>query len=197
MLRRLIRNITLRLVRCAVETPRGHFGHVGQNALLGPFISATFPERVFIGNDTYIGPHAFLSSQGGLTIEDGTVIGPYFTCYTANHQYELAEAVPYGAAVLLQPVTIRRNSWIGGNVVVVPGVTVGEGAVVAAGAVVTKDVPDLTVVGGNPARPLKCREADHYWDLVSGGKIYMRLRAEQRLVPREVVPGKTTKGPIS
>ena len=187
-----IRNIFKKLLLWAEETPRGSFIHCGGNVRIAPGLRATFPHRVKLGSDIYIGPHAFLSSQGGLVIQDGTIIGPYFTVYTANHNYTSHEAIPYDAVVLLAPVVIRRNVWIGGNVVVVPGVTIGEGAVVAAGAVVTKDVPDLAVIGGNPAKVIKYRDRETYERLKAEGRIYLRLvkegkmRASERLDDRIV-----------
>jgi acetyltransferase-like isoleucine patch superfamily enzyme len=150
--------------------------HTGLNVCIDAPIQCNFPDRVFFGNHIYIGPYAFLASQGGLTIEDGVIIGPYLSCYTSNHHYEGGATVPYDAEVLYKPVTIHQNVWIGGNVVVVPGVKIGEGAVVGAGAVVSKDVPDLAVVGGNPARVLKYRDRDHYERLRNEGKIYMKYR---------------------
>jgi len=70
-------------------------------------------------------------------------------------------------------------------VVIVPGVTIGEGAVIAAGAVVTRDIPACAVAGGNPARVLKYRDRDHYLKLKSEGRVYRKLLAEGKMPDRE------------
>jgi hypothetical protein len=80
----------------------------------------------------------------------------------------------------LRPVRICRNVWIGSNVLVCPGVTIGEGAVVAMGSVVTKDVPPLSVVGGNPAKVIKTRDEEMYRRIQSEGRHYLRLKSESK-----------------
>ena len=69
-------------------------------------------------------------------------------------------------------ITIKDFVWLGANVTIVPGITIGEGAVVGAGSVVTKDVPDCAVVGGNPAKILKYRNKEKFYDLKKQGKYY-------------------------
>lgn len=82
-------------------------------------------------------------------------------------------------------VHIKQNVWIGGNVVIVPGVTIGEGAIVAAGTVVTKDVSDLAIVGGNPAKVIKCRDRGKYLETKQQDKVFIKLKAEGRTQPIE------------
>ncbi|MBN2137451.1 MAG: hypothetical protein JW720_06570, partial [Sedimentisphaerales bacterium] len=106
------------------------FARKGANVTLLAPLQIAFPEKCSLGSHIHIGPGAVLYTQGGLTIDDGVVIGPNFTVYTANHRYEGAQAVPYDGKVFLEPVHIGENVWIGGNVIVVPGVTIGQGAVV-------------------------------------------------------------------
>ena len=94
-------------------------------------------------------------------IGDNCLFAPNVSIYTAGHPLHSAArntAYEYGIDV-----TIGNNVWVGGNVVILPGVTIGDNAVIAAGSVVTKDVPAWTVAGGNPARVLrKITEADRY-----------------------------------
>ena len=88
---------------------------------------------------------------GGITIEDDVLIGPGVYLISVNHQLD-----PHHLKELeLKPVLIKKNAWIGAKATILPGVTVGENAVVAAGAVVTKDVPANTVVAGMPAKVIK------------------------------------------
>lgn len=81
------------------------------------------------------------------------MVGPRVSFYTAGHPTDAEirnEALEFGL-----PITVKDNVWIGGNVVILPGVTIGKNSIVAAGAVVTKDVPDNVIVGGNPARVIR------------------------------------------
>ena len=88
-------------------------------------------------------------SRGSIEIEDNVMIGPEVALLTANHDFA------DHWVLLCGKIHIKRNAWIGARAVILPGVTVGENAVVAAGAVVTKDVPAMAVVGGVPAKILK------------------------------------------
>jgi acetyltransferase-like isoleucine patch superfamily enzyme len=108
----------------------------------------------------------------------GVVIGRYFhtgrglTIFSTNHDYDAGDAIPYGHTVIPKPVNIGDFVWCGANVTILPGVTIGEGSVLAANAVVTKDVPPLAVVGGNPAKVLKYRGSEHFETLKKEGKFY-------------------------
>ena len=113
------------------------------------------PMQIDMGANVKIGNHVFINhgltvmARGSVEIEDDVMIGPGASLLTANHD-------PYEHQVLLcGKVTIKKNAWIGAKAMILPGVTVGENAIVAGGAVVTKDVEANTVVGGNPARVLK------------------------------------------
>src|SRR5690606_8511807 len=132
----------------------------------GTFFSS---ENIEIGNHVYIGPEAYIFAQGGLLIDDGTIIGPRVTILTSNHNFDSLDLqrVPYDGKNRLKQVTICKNVWIGANVSRVPGVTIGEGSVIAMGSVVTKDVRPYTVVGGNPAVVIKYRDIDKYTQLVN------------------------------
>jgi len=89
--------------------------------------------------------------RGGITIEDDVLIGPKVNLVTINHPLDPA----HRRATYCAPIVIKKGAWVGASVSVMPGVTIGENAVVAANAVVTRDVPDLAVVGGVPARVIK------------------------------------------
>ena len=113
------------------------------------------PMQIDMGANVKIGTHVFINhsltimARGGIEIEDDVMIGPGASLLTANHDL-------YDHQVLLcGKVTIKKNAWIGAKAMILPGVTVGENAIVAGGSVVTKDVEPNTVVGGNPARVLK------------------------------------------
>lgn len=123
----------------------------------------------------YIGPNASLYLRCPLKIGKGTIIGPRFTVHTANHRYE-GNALPYDEIYEAKTVIIGPNVWIGADVTVLPGNVIGEGAVVAANSVVTKDVPAFAVVGGNPAKIIKSRDIERYHKNVRLGKVYLDLK---------------------
>lgn len=115
------------------------------------------PFHVAYGKNTRFGKNVFINFNctfldlGGITVEDGVLIGPNTNIITEGHPQD-----PDSRHGLFgRPVVIKRNAWIGAGVTVLPGVTIGENAVVGAGSVVTKDVPDNAVAAGNPARIIK------------------------------------------
>ena len=117
--------------------------------ILTPFI-CDFGNRVTFGKNIFINHSAILSASGGIEFEDGVMAAPGLKIATINHDmYD--RHITYTYAKVL----IKRNAWLGMNVTICPGVTVGEYAVVAAGAVVTKSVPDYAVVGGVPAKVIR------------------------------------------
>ena len=87
---------------------------------------------------------------------------------TQNHNFE-GEAIPYDNTYVKKSITIGDFVWFGNRVLVVGNVNIGEGAIIAAGAVVTKDVPPLSIVGGNPAKILKYRDKEHFYKLKEQG----------------------------
>ncbi len=122
--------------------------------ILTPFI-CDFGNRVKFGKNVFINHSAILSASGGIEFGDGVMVAPGLRIATINHDfYERHTKYTYGKVV------IKNNAWIGMNVTICPGVTIGEYAVVAAGAVVTKDVPDYAVVGGVPAKVIKMLNPD-------------------------------------
>ena len=107
-----------------------------------------FGRHIQIGKNVFINRGCTFLDLGGIVLEDDVLIGPQVNIITENHPID-----PTQRKMLdLKPVVIKRNVWIGANATLLPGVTVGENAIVAAGAVVTKDVPANTIVGGVPAK---------------------------------------------
>lgn len=137
-------------------------------------------ELVIEGELSLFSIHHTSHLKAGTYIEcnGGVSIGRYFHCgrgltvLSTNHRYEGAESIPYDSVYVKRPVVIEDFVWCGANVTIVPGVTVGEGAIIAAGSVVTKDVPVCAVVGGNPAKVIKYRNKEHYLSLKAKGKFY-------------------------
>ena len=107
--------------------------------------------NITIGRNVFINQGCSLLDIGGIAIEDDVMIGPNVSLVTAGHPLDPARRRQIVAA----PIRIRRNAWLGAGASVLGGVTVGEDSVVAAGAVVVRDVPEGTLVGGVPARVLR------------------------------------------
>lgn len=119
---------------------------------------------------SHIKSGAFIECSGGVTIGKYFHVGRGLKIFSTNHDYRSKEMIPYGKVDIPGPVTIEDFVWIGADVSIVPGVTIGEGAVVAMSAVVTRDVPPGAVVAGNPARVIGQRDMT----------TYRRLKAEER-----------------
>lgn len=118
-----------------------------------------FGKNITIGKDVFINSGCHFQDQGGIEIGDGALIGHNVVLATINHDLNPKENRKNHYAAI----KIGAHVWIGSNATVLPGVTIGDYAVVAAGAVVTRDVPAMTVVGGVPARVLKTiQEEERY-----------------------------------
>lgn len=107
-------------------------------------------DRMTIGNNVYFATGVWLNAMGGLTIEDEVVMGPYVVISTGTHQFKNDSV--HGGGTILEPVTIKKGTWLAAHATIRAGVTVGSGVLVAANAAVTKDVPDNVIVGGVPAK---------------------------------------------
>lgn len=123
--------------------------------LFPPFYT-DFGKNITIGKDVFINSGCHFQDQGGITIGNGSLIGHNVVLATINHDLNPEN----GRKNHYAPIRIGTHVWIGSNATILPGVSIGDWAVVGAGAVVTKDVPSFTVVGGVPARILKTIE-DH------------------------------------
>ncbi|QHV98160.1 DapH/DapD/GlmU-related protein [Spirosoma endbachense] len=109
------------------------------------------------GRSIYIGKHVFINHAcsfldiGGIIIEDDVQIGPRVNLTSENHPLDPGDR----QTLIPKPVVIKRNAWIGAGATILPGVTVGENSIVAAGAIVSRDVPPNTIVGEIPAKVIK------------------------------------------
>jgi acetyltransferase-like isoleucine patch superfamily enzyme len=120
-----------------------------------PFYT-NFGKHIKLGKNVFINHACTFLDLGGITIEDDVQIGPKVNLITENHPLD-----PLNRKSLdLSSILIKKNAWLGAACTILPGVTVGENSVVAAGAVVTKDVPDNTVVAGVPAKVVKQLDAN-------------------------------------
>lgn len=125
------------------------FPDMGLNSSVAAPLSGVRFHNVAIGRNVVVMPGCLMMSAGGITINDGAMIAANVQLISNNHDlYERQ-------IITCQPVHIGKNAWIGAGATILPGVTVGDNAVVGAASVVTKDVPADTIVAGNPARFIK------------------------------------------
>ena len=124
---------------------------VGEGFGLFPPFYTDFGKNITIGNNVFINADCKVQDQGGIFIDDGALIGHGVVLATLNHDMDPEKRQQLHPA----PIHIGKRVWIGANATITAGVTIGDNSIVAAGAVVTKDVPANTVVGGVPAKKIK------------------------------------------
>ena len=122
-----------------------------------PFFT-NFGKHIRIGKRVFINHACSFLDLGGITIEDDVLIGPRVNLITENHPVEPSQR----KSLDLKSILIKKNAWIGAAASILPGVTVGENSIVAAGSVVNKDVPDNVIVGGVPAKIIKSINTEKY-----------------------------------
>jgi acetyltransferase-like isoleucine patch superfamily enzyme len=116
-----------------------------------------FGGSIRIGRRVWLGPYVVIYGHGGVEIGESTLVSMHCTILSSNHAIPAMGTLIRDVPDELRPTTIGRDVWIGANTVILGGVTIGDGAVVAAGAVVTKDVEAGAIVAGVPARLLRKR----------------------------------------
>lgn len=150
---------------------------VGKNVYLSKGHDISGHLNIEIGDNVWIGKNCLIAGRGGVTINSGTIISHNVEIWTENHRYdcENLESIPYDKYFVSKTVLIKSNVWVGSRVIIIPGVQIGEGVVIGAGTVVTKDIPDYAIVGGNPAKIIKYRNIERYDSLKRQEKIYLNL----------------------
>lgn len=126
-------------------------GPIDPTVTLFPPFYTDCGKNIHLGKNVFINMGCKFQDQGGIFIDDGALIGHNVVLATLNHAIPPQER----ATMIPSPIHIGKDVWIGSNATVLPGVTIGDGAIIAAGAVVTKDVPKNTIVGGVPAAILR------------------------------------------
>jgi len=114
-------------------------------------------EFIKIGNNVGIGEFAYLGGAGGLEIGNDCIVGQYLSCHPENHNYQDITAVIRNQGVNRKGIKIGKNCWIGSKVTILDGVEIGDGSIIAAGAVITTSFPANSIIGGVPAKLLKNR----------------------------------------
>lgn len=131
-------------------------GNIGENSTITtPFAGAAF-NNIKLGNNVFINSNCLAMARGGITIEDDVMIAGNVQLLSNNHdEYERQ-------VLTCEEIVIKKGAWIGAGASILPGVTVGKYVIVGAGAIVTRDVPDYSVVVGIPAKVVKTLDKDKF-----------------------------------
>jgi putative colanic acid biosynthesis acetyltransferase WcaF len=127
---------------------------IGRGVTIKPNVRIKFPWRLSIGDHCWIGQGLWIDNIADVKIGAQVCVSQNGYLCTGSHDHRRR-----GFDLIALPITIEEGAWVAANSLLLPGVTVGANAIVAAGSVVTKDVPPATIVGGNPARFIRDREA--------------------------------------
>ncbi|AXI07714.1 acetyltransferase [Oceanobacillus zhaokaii] len=135
------------------EILKGLLGSTGENLSMEPNIRFDYGYNTHVGENFYANFDCTILDVSEVRFGDNCMLAPGVQIYTATHPLNPTER--NSGKEYAKPITIGNNVWIGGSAIINPGVTVGDNVVIASGSVVTKDVPENVVVGGNPARVIK------------------------------------------
>ena len=158
------------LHKMKMERIRSKAFHVGKglkaNGLVeGVSKNITFKDFVSLNGVKFLG-------KGKVTIGNYFHSGEEITFLTSNHNFKNATAIPYDSTYHIGDIVVEDFVWLGHGVIILPGVTLGEGCIVGAGAVVTKSVAPLTIVAGNPAKKIGERNSEEFYKLKQEGKFH-------------------------
>ena len=132
---------------------------IGKFAIIRPtnIYGGEIGEGLKIGNNSNIGPYCYIGCSGFIEIGNNVMISPRVSIYAENHVFESTDIPIKAQGLTKQFVKIENDCWIAANSIILAGVTIGRGSVVAAGSVVTSDVPPFSIVAGVPAKIIKNR----------------------------------------
>jgi maltose O-acetyltransferase len=132
---------------------------LGQDVHISEGVRIIEPNRLALGDGAGIAPGAVLDCRGGLSIGRDTMIGIDAVLLTTSHRFQSTEVPMRLQGLDAAPLAIGADVWVGARVIILPGLSVGDGAIIGAGAVVTHDVSPYTIVAGCPAREIGTRKA--------------------------------------
>jgi acetyltransferase-like isoleucine patch superfamily enzyme len=162
-------------------------GAVGKNCNLEGRGQLIDGDQLQVGDEVSIGRNFFIRAKAGVSIGSYTHISRNVTIHSVNHNTS-GVLLPYDKSEVLRPVSIGRFVWIGMNSSILPGVTIGDGAIIGMATVVSRDVPAGAVLVGAPSRLVKFRESTHTEKLVERNQFYVhsKRRYISRLLSRAI-----------
>jgi acetyltransferase-like isoleucine patch superfamily enzyme len=149
---------------------RRFFASMGEDTVIQAGMRVTNPEKIAIGSHCNFARGVFITGGGGVTIGDWVGLGPDVKVWSVNHRFDDPDRPWLLQGWEMKPVVIEDDVWLGANVFLMPGVTIGKGAIVSACAVVGKSVPAYSLVAGNPARVVGWRKKPEAAEVTSAVK---------------------------
>mgnify|MGYP006128577341 CR=1 FL=1 len=132
-----------------------YFKNCGKNLIVNYNCHFEVPENITLGNNCSFNRNCWVSGGGGLIIGNNVIFGPNIIIHSANHNYENPLLLIKEQGHTFKKVTLGDNIWIGAGAIILPGVNIGSNSIIAAGAVVTKDIEKNSIFGGVPAKFIK------------------------------------------
>ena len=129
----------------------------GKRSRLSTNVSLLHPHNISLGENVGVARDVVLDGRGGLEIGDGTLIGFESLIITSTHNYARIDIPISEQDMISKPIKIGENCWIGARAILLPGVTIGNGSIIGANAVVTKDIPEYSIAAGIPCKVVKKR----------------------------------------
>jgi acetyltransferase-like isoleucine patch superfamily enzyme len=136
---------------------KAHLAHLGDNSIVSDHVKIISYKNVWIGSNVSVANQVILDGRGGLYLGDGCLIGFQTIFITCTHKSEQLDLPVHHQGFYSKPITVGKNTWLGARCTILPGVTIGDSAIIAAGSVITKDIPPGVVAAGVPCRVISQR----------------------------------------
>lgn len=162
------------------------FRSIGKKCMIHPDCRISDPSKLIIGDNVFI-QNSILNTDGCMYIGNNSGIGQGCIIWTVEHEYRKTTSIPFSNNLIVKPVIINDNVWVGVGSIILPGVEIGEGAIVSAGSVVTKDVSPCSIVFGVPAKVIGHRDKNEYLKLKDQNAFVARDRIDNYIVPKFVI----------
>lgn len=145
-----------------INTKKKRFKSCGSNVIFKAGGTIFYPENITIGSHVRIGDNCFIMAIGGVSIGDGTIISRNVCIHSGNHSYKSDSSIPYDDTYDKREIIIGKAVWIGQNVNILPGITIGDGAIIGMGTTVSKNVGIGEIVVGMGQRTLVGRDMNQF-----------------------------------
>ncbi len=146
-------------------------------------VAKSYGSNLKVNGESYVTPNTILGNNvnfngmkmqgsGRIIIGDNFHSGIECMMISSSHNYDNGKAIPYDDTIISKDIIIEDNVWLGNRVIILPGVTIGEGSIIQAGSVVVDDIPKYSIAGGHPAKVFKTRDIEHYEKLKKEKKFH-------------------------